>query len=201
MKPPGSAAGSAIETVVATGTPSAGSSATGDVASAADVIAALPPDAAVAEVTPPAIDAAVAVVPPDAAAVVLAPPPPPPPPAPKPEPPKPVHHETPVAAHHAEPARVAHAEPSHPRMSQGDVDAAYKQGLQLYMRGDTEGALASLRAALAGNPGYPPTWRGLGLVYEKLNEKDQARAAYRKYLQLAPNAGDADKIRNRLERL
>jgi hypothetical protein len=201
MQPPGSGAGSAIQTVVATGTPSAGSSATGDVASAADVIAAMPPDAAIAEVTPPpAIDAAVAVVPPDAAAVVVAPPRPPPPP--RPEPPKPVHHETPVAAHHAEPARVAHAEPPpHSRMSQGDVDAAYKQGLQLYMRGDTEGALASLRAALAGNPGYPPTWRGLGLVYEKLGEKDQARAAYRRYLQLAPNAGDADKIRNRLERL
>ena len=97
-----------------------------------------------------------------------------------------------------EPPRVARVEPPRPRV---DVEAAYKQGLQLYMRGDTQGALSSLRSALAANPSYAPTYRGLGLVFEKLNEKDQARAAYRKYLQLAPNAGDADHIRNRLERL
>lgn len=65
----------------------------------------------------------------------------------------------------------------------------------------TSAALASLRTSLAGNPNYAPTWRGLGLVFEKMGEKDQARAAYKRYLQLAPNAGDADQIRSRLERL
>jgi serine/threonine-protein kinase len=58
-----------------------------------------------------------------------------------------------------------------------------------------------LRTSLAANPSYAPTWRGLGLVFEKLGEKDQARAAFKRYLQLAPSAGDADQIRARMERL
>jgi tetratricopeptide (TPR) repeat protein len=82
-----------------------------------------------------------------------------------------------------------------------DVETAYRQGLQQFARGDTSGALASLRTSLAANPNYAPTWRGLGLVFEKMGEKDQARAAYKRYLQLAPTAGDADQIRGRLERL
>jgi hypothetical protein len=82
-----------------------------------------------------------------------------------------------------------------------DVEATYRQGLQQFARGDTNGALASLRQALAANPNYAPTWRGMGLVYEKLGEKDQARTAFKRYLQLAPSAGDAEQIRSRLERL
>jgi Tfp pilus assembly protein PilF len=85
--------------------------------------------------------------------------------------------------------------------SKVDVEAAYRTGLQQFARGDTTGALASLRTSLAGNPNYAPTWRALGLVFEKLGEKDQARAAYKRYLQLAPSAGDAEQIRSRLERL
>jgi serine/threonine protein kinase len=82
-----------------------------------------------------------------------------------------------------------------------DVETAYRIGLQQFARGDTNGALASLRTSLAGNPSYAPTWRGLGLVFEKMGEKDQAKSAYKRYLQLAPGASDADIIRGRLERL
>jgi Flp pilus assembly protein TadD len=95
----------------------------------------------------------------------------------------------------AEPKTVAKAEPK------GNYEAAYRTGLQQFARGETSAALASLRSALAGNPNYAPTWRGLGLVFEKMGERDQARAAFRRYLQLAPGAGDADNIRGRLERL
>jgi Flp pilus assembly protein TadD len=96
--------------------------------------------------------------------------------------------------------KVATAEP---KKAEGkmDVETAYRVGLQQFARGDTSGALASLRTSLAGNPNYAPTWRGLGLVFEKLGEKDQARAAYKRYLQLAPGAGDAEQIKGRLERL
>jgi Tfp pilus assembly protein PilF len=87
------------------------------------------------------------------------------------------------------------------KASKVDVETAYRTGLQQFARGDTTGALASLRTSLAGNPNYAPTWRALGLVFEKLGEKDQARAAYKRYLQLAPSAGDAGQIRSRLERL
>jgi outer membrane biosynthesis protein TonB len=82
-----------------------------------------------------------------------------------------------------------------------DPAAAYRTGLQQYAHGDTTGALATFRASLAGNPGFAPTWRGLGLVYEKLGNKGQARVAFRRYLQLAPAASDAEQIRERVGRL
>jgi len=85
--------------------------------------------------------------------------------------------------------------------SKPDPAAAYRTGLQQYARGDTTGALATFRGSLASSPGFAPTWRGLGLVYEKLSNKTQARAAFKRYLQLAPAAGDAEQIRDRLRRL
>jgi Tetratricopeptide repeat len=190
--------------VVATGTPEAATGSAGSAAGSDVVAAAVTPDATVAEVVV-AVDAAVAVAPPppapDAAVVAVAPPPPPPPPVV-------VKHDEPKPKeHHADPPRVAHADPkpqdpykatSKPK---GDAQTTYKQGLQAYLRGDTSSALTQLKASLDADPNYAPTWRGLGLVYEKLNDKDKARAAYHRYLQLAPNAGDADNIRNRLERL
>jgi hypothetical protein len=113
----------------------------------------------------------------------------PPPPVQKPQP-HPVAHDPAPKPHVAEAPG-----------SKADAEAAYKQGIQQFARGDSSGALASLRVSLASNPGYAPTWRGLGLVFEKMGEKDQARAAYKRYLQLVPSAGDADQIRNRMERL
>lgn len=95
---------------------------------------------------------------------------------------------------------VAKAEPPKAE-GKVDVETAYRIGLQQFARGDTQAALASLRTSLAGNPNYAPTWRGLGLVFEKMGEKAQAKNAYKRYLQLAPTAGDAEIIRGRLDRL
>lgn len=82
-----------------------------------------------------------------------------------------------------------------------DPEQPYRQGLQMFMRGDTSGALTALRASLAANSNYAPAWRAMGLVFEKLGDTDQARRALRRYLQLAPGASDAEQVRNRLERL
>ncbi|HEU0034281.1 MAG TPA: tetratricopeptide repeat protein [Kofleriaceae bacterium] len=82
-----------------------------------------------------------------------------------------------------------------------DAPTAYRTGLQQFARGDSTGALATFKSALATDPGYAPTWRGIGLVYEKLGKKSQAKTAFKRYLQLSPGAGDADNIRDRLERL
>jgi hypothetical protein len=82
-----------------------------------------------------------------------------------------------------------------------DAEAAYRQGVQLFARGDTGSALQQMRSSIASNPEYAPAWRGLGLVFEKMGEKDQARSAYKRYLKLSPSANDADQIRNRMERL
>ena len=40
--------------------------------------------------------------------------------------------------------------------------------------------------------------RGLGMLYEKLNRKDDAANQYAAYLELAPNAIDTERIRRRL---
>jgi hypothetical protein len=82
-----------------------------------------------------------------------------------------------------------------------DPVASYRTGLQQYARGETTAALLTFRSSLANSPSFAPTWRGLGLVYEKLGNRSQARSAFRRYLQLAPTAPDADQVRDRLERL
>jgi len=132
------------------------------------------------------------------------------PPAKKLEPHKPepkVALKAPDKAPKRAPARPAiKAQPVDPyaiptERSKLDPAAAYRTGLQQYAHGDTTGALATFRGSLASNPGFAPTWRGLGLVYEKLGNKGQARAAFKRYLQLAPAAGDAEQIRDRMGRL
>ena len=90
---------------------------------------------------------------------------------------------------------------SAPSETRPDPAAALRTGMQQYMRGDNAGALATLRASASANPVYAPTWRSLGLVHEKLGNKGMAKLAFKRYLQLAPDAGDADQIRDRMERL
>jgi len=43
--------------------------------------------------------------------------------------------------------------------------------------------------------------RGLGMLYEKIERKDEAMSEYRKYIELAPNAFDTERIKRRLELL
>ncbi len=192
--------GSGVEYGSATGDPTGGSAVIPDAAidlgSGSAVAAVVPVDAAIAP------DAAViAVVPP---VIVEKPKPVPPPPVvvekPKPKPvekkPEPPHHVAEVKP--KPPVRIAEG-PS--AAAKADAETAYRQGVQQFARGDANGALTSLRAALASNPGYAPTWRALGLVFEKTGEKDQAKAAFKRYLQLSPGAPDGDQIRNRMERL
>jgi Flp pilus assembly protein TadD len=69
------------------------------------------------------------------------------------------------------------------------------------VRGDTSGALATFKGAQQASPGYAPTYRGLGLVYEKMGNKTAAKLAFKRYLQLSPNASDAEQIKDRVEKL
>jgi tetratricopeptide (TPR) repeat protein len=126
-------------------------------------------------------------------AVPKPPPPPTPPPTPKvtkkPDP-KPVD---PYAA------KPDNKQPD--KKPKPDADAAFKAGFQAYMHGDNQTALTQLRAAVSTNPSYAAAWRVLGLLYTRMGENDMARAAFKRYLALAPNAGDADQIKERLEKL
>jgi serine/threonine-protein kinase len=112
-------------------------------------------------------------------------------PAPSPTPPPP----PPPEAHHLAPR------PATPSSAASEAEALYRQGVQAFVKGDVHGAAALLQKAKAARPGYAPTWRALGNVYDKLGERGQAKSAFQRYLALAPNASDAASVRQRLERL
>jgi serine/threonine-protein kinase len=73
-----------------------------------------------------------------------------------------------------------------------------KQGLNAMVRGDSKAALQLYRAAQRANPSYAPAWRQAGLLHEKLGDRGAAKAAFQRYLILAPNASDAASIRARI---
>ena len=116
------------------------------------------------------------------------------PPSTAPEPGKPVRS---GSTRHAQTARLTTSTKAAP--DKPSADEVFKAGLQAWVRGDTKTALASYKRVLLANPGFAPAWRGVGLVYEKLGDKTASRAAFQKYLQLAPGALDAAGIRARLE--
>jgi hypothetical protein len=135
------------------------------------------------------------------------PPPATPPPPPETHAPPPETHAPPAETHAPTRPTVAHASHAdHERRSHSKADrtgalVAYHEGLMKFTRGDLGAAVAALHSALAADPGYAPTWRMLGLVYEKAGDKPSARAAFHHYLQLDPGANDAAQIRQRLEKL
>jgi eukaryotic-like serine/threonine-protein kinase len=92
-------------------------------------------------------------------------------------------------------------DPPPPPPEKPDLDALVNAGVNALVRGDTKSALAAYQHAKATNPSYPAVWRGLGVVYEKMGDSKQAKAAFQRYLQLAPNAGDAAQIRARMDKL
>jgi len=91
--------------------------------------------------------------------------------------------------------------PHPPPPEKPDLDALIKDGVNAFVHGDTKGALTAYQRAKAANPAYAPAWRGMGVVYEKIGDTKQAKLSFQRYLQLAPNAGDAAQIRARMDAL
>jgi len=93
--------------------------------------------------------------------------------------------------------------PHHPPTPSGggEAQALYKQGVQLFVKGDAKGALATLLKSKAANAGYAPTWRVLGQVYRKLGDNGSAKNAFLRYLTLAPKASDAATVREQINQL
>jgi serine/threonine-protein kinase len=90
-------------------------------------------------------------------------------------------------------------EPHRPVTPPPNADAQFQKALQSYVKGDLKTALALLKTAKAANPSHAATWRLLGQVYKKLGDHPQAKAAFTRYLALAPNASDATTIRHEVE--
>jgi regulator of sirC expression with transglutaminase-like and TPR domain len=54
---------------------------------------------------------------------------------------------------------------------------------------------------LALDPNHAKSYRGLGELYEKEHKNEEALAAYRKYVELQPQALDQYRVRQRMEAL
>ena len=84
-----------------------------------------------------------------------------------------------------------------PVKSKRDVEVGR---LQL-KKGNLKGAASRFTTATKWNEANAEAWLFLGEVEEKRDNPKAARAAYEKYLQLAPTAKNAGEVRKRLERL
>jgi len=62
----------------------------------------------------------------------------------------------------------------------------YKAGIQHFAAGRTDEAIASYRAALAGNAAYAMAWNGLAMALAKQGDLDAALDAARRYAELDP---------------
>lgn len=67
--------------------------------------------------------------------------------------------------------------------------------------GDLEAAAKDYAAAAAAGSEPPETHRGLGMIYRARKQVPEAKASFRRYLELAPAAPDAPMIANYLEEL
>jgi len=73
-----------------------------------------------------------------------------------------------------------------------------KIGAYYFKKGSYRAAAHRFREATRWNPGDPDAWLRLGEAQEKLKDKDAAREAYTKYLELKPDAKNAAEIRKKL---
>jgi Flp pilus assembly protein TadD len=126
-------------------------------------------------------------------------------PAPEPE----ARHPAPVAEPVAlrlpdpEPAPKVRSEPK-PRAKKSANRAAAEsesaKGDQALRAFDTKAAQAAFSSALQLDPALPSAHRGLGMVYVLLGKNAEAKAEYTRYLELAPDASDKERIARVLAR-
>ena len=79
-----------------------------------------------------------------------------------------------------------------------DANAHYNMGRVLWAQGGVRNAEQVLEAfanAIQLDPKFAAPWQGAGLVLYELRDVNRAAAAFERYLQLAPDAPDAPKIR------
>ena len=97
---------------------------------------------------------------------------------------------TPVATTATTTATTSEARPQ--------IDVLLDQGLEALARGEVDAALVHYRAAVIADPTRAEAQRGRGIAAVRAGLDDEAIAAYEAYLSLAPDASDAERIRDRL---
>jgi tetratricopeptide (TPR) repeat protein len=74
-------------------------------------------------------------------------------------------------------------------------------GTTYFKKGDYRAAASRYREATKWNEGNTDAWLWLGKAEEKRGQKNAAKSAYEKYLQLAGNSKNAGEVRKKLEKL
>ncbi len=77
----------------------------------------------------------------------------------------------------------------------------YDEGAALFVQGKLDAARDKFKQALSINSRHAPSHRGLGLVYASEGNKRKSIKEFERYLQLRPNASDAEAIRKRIASL
>jgi beta-barrel assembly-enhancing protease len=79
-----------------------------------------------------------------------------------------------------------------------DATAYYNHAKVLWEQGGAKNAqqvLDQLATAIDLNPKLPDPWRAAGVVFYELRDVNRAAQAFERYVQLAPNAPDAPKLK------
>jgi serine/threonine protein kinase len=117
---------------------------------------------------------------------------------PAPQPPAETHTEARVRPAPEEPT-ITHAEVT-PESTDRSASLV-REASSAMLHGEIPHARELYREATLAAPRNAAAWRGLGLASERLHLVPEARTAYERYLQIAPGAGDAETVRERLTRL
>lgn len=110
--------------------------------------------------------------------------------------------EKPQPPQHAEPAEEdVTAAPREYEFNPIQAENEIKVGRFHMKRGNFKGAAGRFEEAAKWNPQSAEAYRLLGEAREKLKDAKAARAAYEKYLEMAPEAKDAADVRKRVTAL
>jgi Tetratricopeptide repeat len=83
----------------------------------------------------------------------------------------------------------------------GRARSAYLSGNRQLFAGDAQAAIRAYRQALSMYPGYVGGYRGLGLAYAQLGDREKALDAFKTYVTTVPGAKDVELIKKRIARL
>ena len=84
--------------------------------------------------------------------------------------------------------------------SRAAAEAESAKGDKALRAFDTKAAEAAFSSALKLDPALPTAHRGMGMVFVLLGRNAEAKAAYSRYLELAPDAPDKEQIARLISR-
>ncbi|MGI5865605.1 MAG: tetratricopeptide repeat protein [Myxococcales bacterium] len=87
-----------------------------------------------------------------------------------------------------------------PPIDPGDLTRLARAGTTLSRTDRCPEALQFFKRMAQVDPGSAAAYKGMGICYAKMNRRHEALQAYKTYLLVAPNAPDADKVREVVSR-